>query len=142
MEGSPNINSLPDIETLLEEGNTNHDDDRRERNINDLIDTVYPEVGDDNLQDDHLASTNASVRRMNEMVAERPTGETKEYLASKGLPAQTRRVLERSELLRYSASPDCFEGSNSNHHDSQFEQRRRAEQWNTALSRFTTRAKY
>ncbi|OWZ04997.1 Helitron helicase, partial [Phytophthora megakarya] len=59
----------------------------RERNVNALIDAVYPGVGDENLQDEYfvdraiLAPTNASVRRINEMVAERLTGETKEYMS-------------------------------------------------------------
>ncbi|OWZ08951.1 Helitron helicase [Phytophthora megakarya] len=71
----------------FEVGETNPDEDRRERNVNALIDGVYPGVGDDNLQDEYfvdraiLAPTNASVRCINEMVAERLTGETKEYLS-------------------------------------------------------------
>ncbi|OWZ18702.1 Helitron helicase [Phytophthora megakarya] len=87
IEASPNFNLLPVTELPLEEGNTNPDDDRRERNVNPLIDAVYPGVGDDNLPDEYfvdraiLAPTNASVRRINEMVAERLTGETKEYLS-------------------------------------------------------------
>ncbi|OWZ08698.1 Helitron helicase [Phytophthora megakarya] len=54
---------------------------------NDICLPLYPGVGDDNLQDEYfvdraiLAPTNASVRRINEMVAERLTGETKEYLS-------------------------------------------------------------
>ncbi|OWY91676.1 LOW QUALITY PROTEIN: Helitron helicase [Phytophthora megakarya] len=87
IEAPPNFNLLPATELPLEEGDTNPDDDRRERNVNALIDAVYPGVGDDNLQDEYfvvraiLAPTNASVRRINEMVAKRLTGETKEYLS-------------------------------------------------------------
>ncbi|OWZ20553.1 Helitron helicase [Phytophthora megakarya] len=72
-----------------------------ERNVNALIDAVYPGVGDDNLQDEYfvdraiLAPTDASVRRINEMVAERLTGDTKEYLS-----------VERLERV---ADPNMFE---------------------------------
>ncbi|OWY98747.1 LOW QUALITY PROTEIN: Helitron helicase, partial [Phytophthora megakarya] len=87
IEAPPIFNLLPATEVPLEEGNTNPDDDRRERNVNALIDAVYPGVGDDNLQDEYfvdrpiLTPTNASVRCINEMVAERLTGATKEYLS-------------------------------------------------------------
>ncbi|POM69486.1 Helitron helicase-like protein [Phytophthora palmivora] len=60
---------------------------KRKRNVNALIDAVYPGVGDDNLPDEYfveraiLAPTNASVRRINDTVSERLSGETKEYLS-------------------------------------------------------------
>ncbi|OWZ14895.1 Helitron helicase [Phytophthora megakarya] len=87
MEAPPNFNLLPATELPFEVGETNPDDDLRERSVNALIDAVYPGVGDDNLLDEYfvdraiLAPTNTSVRRINEMVAERLTGETKEYLS-------------------------------------------------------------
>ncbi|OWZ06598.1 Helitron helicase [Phytophthora megakarya] len=69
-------------EVPLDEGNNNPDDDRREQNVNALIDAVYRGVGNDNLQDEYsvdraiLAPSNARVRRINGMVMERLTGET------------------------------------------------------------------
>ncbi|OWZ05883.1 Helitron helicase [Phytophthora megakarya] len=100
MEVPPNFNLLPATEVHFEVGETNPEDDRRERNVNALIDAVYPGVGDDNLQDEYfvdraiLAPTNASVRRINEMIAERLTGAEQQKntcpsTASKGLPTQT-----------------------------------------------------
>ncbi|OWZ08953.1 Helitron helicase [Phytophthora megakarya] len=67
------------------------DDDRRTRNVNALIDVGYPGINADELPDEYfvertiLAPTNASVRRINEMVAARLTGEPKEYLSTNSL---------------------------------------------------------
>ncbi|POM72471.1 Helitron helicase-like protein, partial [Phytophthora palmivora] len=87
MEGPPNFDLFPPTETPPERNVDDLDEDRRKRNVNALIDAVYPGVGDDNLPDEYfveraiLAPTNASVRRINDMVSERLSGETKEYLS-------------------------------------------------------------
>ncbi|POM79144.1 Helitron helicase-like protein [Phytophthora palmivora] len=87
MEAPPNFNLLPPTETLSDRSVHDLDEERRKRNVNDLIDAVYPGVGDDNPPDEYfveraiLAPTNASVRRINDMVSERRSGETKEYLS-------------------------------------------------------------
>ncbi|POM77194.1 LOW QUALITY PROTEIN: Helitron helicase-like protein [Phytophthora palmivora] len=87
MEAPPNFNLLYPTETSSDRGVDDPDEDRRKRNVNALIDAVYPGVGDDNLPDEYfveraiLAPTNASVRRINDMVSERLSGETKEYLS-------------------------------------------------------------
>ncbi|OWY91641.1 Helitron helicase [Phytophthora megakarya] len=60
------------------------DDYRRARNVNALIDAVYPGINADGLSNEYfveraiLALTNASVRRINEMMAAHLTGETKD----------------------------------------------------------------
>ncbi|OWZ03970.1 Helitron helicase [Phytophthora megakarya] len=114
MEAPPNVNLIPSIEAALEEGNANPDDDRRERNVNTLIDAEYPGVSDDNLQDEYfvygtiLAPTNASVRRINEMVAESLPGETKEYLSVdslKGVADPNMFELEFLNSLNFSGIP-------------------------------------
>ncbi|POM74430.1 Helitron helicase-like protein [Phytophthora palmivora] len=87
MESPPNFNLLPPTETPPDRGVDDPDEDRRKQNVNALIDAVSPGVGDDNLPDEYfverviLAPTNASVRRINDMVSERLSGETKEYLS-------------------------------------------------------------
>ncbi|KAK1943657.1 hypothetical protein P3T76_005053 [Phytophthora citrophthora] len=70
----PNFALLPPIMSVSEHES---DDDRRTRNVNALIDAVYPGVEGADLPDEYfvnraiLAPTNASVRRINELVAER-----------------------------------------------------------------------
>ncbi|OWZ04239.1 Helitron helicase [Phytophthora megakarya] len=90
------------------------DDGRRTRNVNALIDAVYPGTNADELPHEYfvertiLASTNASVGRINEMVAARITAETKEYLSTdrrsrRQEPVRT-GVPKLTQLLRNSAS--------------------------------------
>ncbi|POM72707.1 LOW QUALITY PROTEIN: Helitron helicase-like protein, partial [Phytophthora palmivora] len=77
MEAPPNFNLLPPTETPPD----------RNAKAQCQCAYVYPGVGDDNLPDEYfveranLAPTNASVRRINDMVSERLSGETKEYLS-------------------------------------------------------------
>ncbi|POM60340.1 Helitron helicase-like protein [Phytophthora palmivora] len=100
MEAPPNFNLLPPTETSSDRGVDNPDEDRQKQNVNALIDAVYPGVVDDNLPDEYsveraiLAPTNASVRRINDMVSERLSGETKEYLSVDSLegPFKGKRV--------------------------------------------------
>ncbi|OWY90497.1 Helitron helicase, partial [Phytophthora megakarya] len=81
------------------------EDDRRLRTVNALIDAVYPGVGDENLPDQYfvdraiLAPTNASVWRINEMVAERLSGGTKEYLSNDSLEGPGHESLFEPEFL-------------------------------------------
>ncbi|OWZ09159.1 Helitron helicase [Phytophthora megakarya] len=81
------------------------DDDRRTRNVNALIDAVYPGINADDLPNEYfveraiLAPTNASVRRINEMVAARLTGETKEYLSTDSLEGVADSNLFEQEFL-------------------------------------------
>ncbi|OWZ07064.1 Helitron helicase, partial [Phytophthora megakarya] len=81
------------------------EDDRRVRTVNALINAVYPRVGEKHLPDQYfvdraiLASTNASVRRINEMVAERLSGETKEYLPNDSLEGSEDASLFEPEFL-------------------------------------------
>ncbi|OWZ18058.1 Helitron helicase [Phytophthora megakarya] len=103
MEAPPNFNLLPAIEAPLEVDNTNPDDDCRERNVNALIGALYPEVDDNNIQDEYfvdraiLVPTNASVRRINEMVADCGPSNGR----NKGLPV--------SRSLEGVADPNVFE---------------------------------
>ncbi|OWZ15074.1 Helitron helicase [Phytophthora megakarya] len=70
-----------------------------------LIDAVYPRVGDENLPDQYLvdraimAPTNPCVMRINEMVAERLSGETKEYLSNDSLEGPGDESLFEPEFL-------------------------------------------
>ncbi|OWZ09740.1 LOW QUALITY PROTEIN: Helitron helicase [Phytophthora megakarya] len=79
------------------------EDHRRVRIVNALINAVYP--GDENLPDQYfvdraiLAPTNASVRRINEMVAERRSGQTKEYLFNDSLEGPGDESLFGPEFL-------------------------------------------
>jgi ATP-dependent DNA helicase PIF1 len=69
-------------------GQTEDDATKEERNINALVDAVYPRVGSDDLPDENfaergiLAPTNRQVHRINEVVAQRLPGETREYLST------------------------------------------------------------
>ena len=87
MEAAPIFSLLPAMESSTDPDIDDPELSRRKRTINALIDAVYPGVDDDNLPDEYfveraiLAPTNASVRRLNDMVAERLSGETKEYLS-------------------------------------------------------------
>ncbi|OWZ00029.1 Helitron helicase [Phytophthora megakarya] len=69
------------------------DEDRRTHNVNALNDAVYPGIDADDLPNEYfveraiLAPTNASVRRINEMVAARLTGET---------PVKQKRVADKN----------------------------------------------
>ncbi|OWZ11992.1 Helitron helicase [Phytophthora megakarya] len=77
----------PDSDNVAPEAE-DADDDRRTRNVNALIDAVYPQINADELLNEYdvgrtiLAPTNANVGRINEMVAARITSETKEYLST------------------------------------------------------------
>ncbi|OWY95856.1 LOW QUALITY PROTEIN: Helitron helicase [Phytophthora megakarya] len=81
------------------------DDDRQTRNVNALIDAVYPGINTDELPNEYfdertiLAPTNANVRRINEMVAARLTGETKEYLSTDSLEGVADSNLFEQEFL-------------------------------------------
>ncbi|OWZ11532.1 Helitron helicase [Phytophthora megakarya] len=81
------------------------DDDRRRRNVNALIDAMHPGINADDLPNEYfveqaiLAPTNASVRRINEIVAARLTGETKEYLPTDSLEGVADRNLFEQEFL-------------------------------------------
>ncbi|KAK1938047.1 hypothetical protein P3T76_009197 [Phytophthora citrophthora] len=76
----PNFALLPPIMSVSEHKS---DDDRRTRNVHALIDAVYPGVEGADLPDEYfvnraiLAPTNASVRRINGLVAERLSEETR-----------------------------------------------------------------
>ncbi|POM79309.1 LOW QUALITY PROTEIN: Helitron helicase-like protein [Phytophthora palmivora] len=102
MEAPPNFNLLPPTEAPSDRGVDDPDEDRRKRNVNVLIDAVYPGVGDDNLLDEYfveraiLAPTNASVRRINDKVAECLSGETKEYLSVDSLEVGTPIIMIRN----------------------------------------------
>ncbi|OWY94940.1 Helitron helicase [Phytophthora megakarya] len=105
MESFPNYNLHPsvddhtsrDVELMVHDitpdsGNVppeadDADNDRRTCDINVLIDVVYSVINADELLEYFvertiLAPTNASVGRINEMVAARITAETKEYLST------------------------------------------------------------
>ncbi|OWZ02609.1 Helitron helicase [Phytophthora megakarya] len=79
--------AAPDSDNVPPEAD-DADDDRRTRNVNALIDAVYPVINTDELPNEYfdertiLAPTNASVGRINKMVAVRITTETKEYLST------------------------------------------------------------
>ncbi|POM73012.1 Helitron helicase-like protein [Phytophthora palmivora] len=113
METPPNFNLLPDIEPLA--GDSDEiEEDRRARNINALVDAVYPGVDGDNLPDKYfveraiLAPTNTSVRRINNMISERITGDTKEYLSIdslEGVADPNMFELEFLNLLNFSGTP-------------------------------------
>ncbi|POM73709.1 LOW QUALITY PROTEIN: Helitron helicase-like protein [Phytophthora palmivora] len=87
----PNFSLLPQSRDLDHSCLLGPEENRRLRTANALIDAVYPEIGDDDLLNQYfvgraiLAPTNASVRRINEMVADRLPGETKEYLSNGSL---------------------------------------------------------
>ncbi|OWZ01451.1 Helitron helicase [Phytophthora megakarya] len=79
--------AAPDSDNVPPEAD-DADNDRRTRDINALIDAVYSAINEDELPNEYfaertiLAPTNASVGRINEMVAARITAETKEYLST------------------------------------------------------------
>lgn len=87
MEEFSNFKLLPLIENTSRVDPTETNDDRRKRNVNALIDAVYPGIDVHDLRDEYfmehaiLAPNNASVRRINDMVAERLAGATREYLS-------------------------------------------------------------
>ncbi|OWZ14819.1 Helitron helicase [Phytophthora megakarya] len=101
----PNFTLLRDNEGYDPCDDPEPEDDRRLRTVNALIDAVCSGVGDENLPDQYfvdraiLAPTNASVRRINEMVAERLSGETKEYLSNDSLECPGDQSLFEPEFL-------------------------------------------
>ncbi|OWY90192.1 Helitron helicase [Phytophthora megakarya] len=74
--------AAPDSDNVSPEAD-DADDDRRTRNVNTLIDAVYPGINADELPNKYfverttLAPTNAGLGRINEMLAARITAETK-----------------------------------------------------------------
>ncbi|POM61708.1 Helitron helicase-like protein [Phytophthora palmivora] len=84
----PNFSLLPRSSGSHRRDLIEPEEDRRLRNAHALIDAVWPGIGDNDLPDPYfvdraiLAQINTSVRRINEMVAERLPGETKEYLSN------------------------------------------------------------
>ncbi|OWY99190.1 Helitron helicase [Phytophthora megakarya] len=110
------------------------DNDRRTRNVNTLIDAVYSGINADDLPNEYfvertiLEATNASIRRINEMVAAHLTGETKEYLSTDSLEGVADRNLFEQEFLHslnvsgIQPPYDRFEGWDPDHYDTQPEQ--------------------
>ncbi|EEY60735.1 helitron helicase-like protein [Phytophthora infestans T30-4] len=105
MEPPPSFRLLPPADEEHERDLDEVEEDRRVRNVNALIDAVYPGVDTENLPDEYfveraiLAPTNASVRRINDMVAERLSGETKEYLSVDSLEGVADANMFEQEFL-------------------------------------------
>ncbi|KUF96202.1 hypothetical protein AM588_10006550 [Phytophthora nicotianae] len=87
MEPPPNFSLLPPVYDVHEQALDEVEENRRARNVNALIEAVYPGLDSDNLPDEYFAErailtlANESVRRINDMAAERLSGETNEYLS-------------------------------------------------------------
>ncbi|ETN21938.1 hypothetical protein PPTG_21169 [Phytophthora nicotianae INRA-310] len=101
-EDFPNFALLPPDQEGVE-GLVVHD--YYEQNLNTLIDAVYPGVGGANVTDEYfaerviLAPTNENIWRLNEMVADRLSGETLERL-SVDIMEGSDNMLFKPELLR------------------------------------------
>ncbi|KUF97757.1 hypothetical protein AM588_10011484 [Phytophthora nicotianae] len=102
---APNFNLLQPLDPEGERESDEPEDDQRTRSINALIGAIYPGVGDADLPNQYfvdraiLAPTNASVRRINEMIAERLSGETREYLSNDSLDGPGAQNLFETEVL-------------------------------------------
>ncbi|KAK1929669.1 ATP-dependent DNA helicase PIF1 [Phytophthora citrophthora] len=98
----PNFALLPPIMSVSEHES---DDDRCTQNVNALIGAVYPGVEGADLLDEYfvnraiLAPTNASVRRINELVAKRLSRETREYRSNDSLDGPGDQNLFETEFL-------------------------------------------
>ncbi|OWY98859.1 Helitron helicase, partial [Phytophthora megakarya] len=100
--------AAPDSDDVTPEAD-DANDDRRTRNVNALTDAVYPGINADELPNEYFVErtitvpTNASVGRINEMVAARITAETKKYLSTD----RNRNLFEQEFLntLNFSGIP-------------------------------------
>ncbi|OWZ01906.1 Helitron helicase [Phytophthora megakarya] len=113
-EWFPNFNLLPsvddhhtrDLDLMVPDAAYAFD------NVNALIDAVYPGNHAADLPNEYfveraiLAPTNASVRRINEMMAARLTGETNKYLSTDSLEGVADRTYSNRSSLTPSTSPE------------------------------------
>lgn len=96
-----------------EDGDIEDDASKEERWINALVDAVYPRVGSEDLPDEYfaeraiLAPTNRQVQRINDIVADRLPGETREYLSTDSVYGIYESLFETEYLnsLNFSGIP-------------------------------------